>query len=447
MAQKGFADRVAARMKQLGYGAQVIGKILKPLSKGPAVPGKAFSHVTPVEEELMKHMHSDGLGVKQIAAAVRRSTDTVSKHLFRKCGQPPAKVGRKVAITEGKYKQIYKGYQRLLRKSPGKEVPVKMVKKELKLKCSLKTLSRAFWAHGVHFRPLYEKPDLSPQDIKDRLAWAEAHAHRSAPQWGRVLAFQPSTERRAIFSSYVGVSHPPQLQFLPLSWQCVTPQGYVHAVIDSKTFQVYHTGKFRAYAARRTVRGAYRVRNRVFTPEYIKPSATLKQNTGAKAVHVTCAIGNGKVLMWHVTPDRWNGEAAAHMYAKPLRRCLEKEYPGVRGPWRVLEDNDPTGYKSAKGLAAKKEAGIISLDLPKRSPDLNPLDFSFWSAVNKKMRATERNWPKTKRETRKAYLARLRRAAFSLSGDYITNIVGALAGRVQQLQAAKGNYFPEGGHC
>ena len=122
MSQKGFAERVAARMKQLGYCAQAITKILKPLSKGPAAHGKAFSHVTPVEEELMKHMHADGLGVKRIAAAVRRSTDTVSKHLFRKCGQTPGKVGPKVCITEAKYKQIYKGYQRLLQKSRAKEV-------------------------------------------------------------------------------------------------------------------------------------------------------------------------------------------------------------------------------------------------------------------------------------------------------------------------------------
>ena len=103
MAQKCFADRVAAQ-KQLGHGTQAISKILNSLSKARAVHGKAFSHVTAVEEELMKHMHADGLGVKRIAAAVSRSTDTVSKHLFRKCGQPPSKVGRKVAITEAKHK-------------------------------------------------------------------------------------------------------------------------------------------------------------------------------------------------------------------------------------------------------------------------------------------------------------------------------------------------------
>ena len=85
------------------------------------------------------------------------------------------------------YKRIFKGYKRLLKNARGKEVTVKMVKKELKFKCSVKTLSRAFWAHGVHFRSLYEKPDLSPQDVKDRLAWALAHAHRSPAQWGRAL--------------------------------------------------------------------------------------------------------------------------------------------------------------------------------------------------------------------------------------------------------------------
>jgi len=133
------------------------------------------------------------------------------------------------------------------------------------------------------------------------------------------------------------------------------------------------------------------------------------------------------------------------MYSGPLKRCLEKEYPDVRGSWRVLEDNDPSGYKSSKGMTAKASAGITTLDLPKRSPDLNPLDFSLWAEVNKRMRQTEAKWPKGKRETRHAYLGRLKRTAKGLSNDYITSIVGAIAGRVQQLLQARGSFFPEGG--
>ena len=115
---------------------------------------------------------------------------------------------------------ILKAYHKLLREQKGKEVTVNMVRKSLGLKCSAKTLSRAFWKHGVHFRPLYEKPDLLPADVRARKAWAEEHQHRSGQQWTK----------------------------------------YVHAVIDNKTFPIYPTQKFRQYAARRRVRGAYRTK-------------------------------------------------------------------------------------------------------------------------------------------------------------------------------------------
>ena len=149
--------------------------------------------------------------------------------------------------------------------------------------------------------------------------------------------------------------------------------------------------------------------------------------------------------MWHVTKGRWNGEAAAAMYNGPLRRTLEREYPDVRGPWRILEDNDPSGYKSSKGMEAKTAAGIAALNLPKRSPDLNPLDFSFWAAVNNKMRSKEKKWPASKRESRQAYITRLRRTACSMPADYVEKIVGAMAGRVQQVLEFGGGFFPEGG--
>lgn len=172
-------------MKQLGYGPKAAQKILAPLLAKKVAKGVAFTHVPPVEEELMKHLHGDGLGVKKIAAALGRSSDTVSKHLYRRHTKKAGSVGPKVYISEAKYKQMAKAYQKLLRDAQGKEVTVKMVKKHMKLKCSLKTISRAFWNHGVYFRPLYEKPDLTPQDIADRLAWAHTHSHRSAAQWGR----------------------------------------------------------------------------------------------------------------------------------------------------------------------------------------------------------------------------------------------------------------------
>ena len=35
-------------------------------------------------------------------------------------------------------------------------------------------------------------------------------------------------------------------------------------------------------------------------------------------------------------------------------------------------------YTSKKALAAKAEAKIVTMDLPKRSPDLNVVDYSLW---------------------------------------------------------------------
>ena len=359
----------------------------------------------------MKKLHEEGQGIGAIHKLLGRSKDTVSKHVFKKnikkAKKPKGRPAAFVRTPKG-YALMEKTYAKMLREGRGKtDISPQHIRDRMGLDCAPKTISRAFWDHGVHLRPLCEKPDLDSDDRKARREWAVAHGHRSASQWNR----------------------------------------YVHAIIDNKVFQVYTQGKHRDMAARRGVRGAYRRRRRVFSIGYVKPKdpKALKQNTGAQSVMVTCALGAKKVLMWHVVQGRWNATAAANMYSGPLRRALEKAHPQVRGPWRVLEDNDPTGYKSGAGMKAKAEVGIQTLDLPKRSPDMNPLDFSFWAELNKRMRAQERSWPDAKRETREQFLGRLRRTAMKMPSEYISKIVGALKGRCQQVLDAKGGHFPEGG--
>ena len=115
--------------------------------------------------------------------------------------------------------------------------------------------------------------------------------------------------------------------------------------------------------------------------------------------------------------------------------------------YNILEDNDPTGYKSSKAKDAKKAAGMVPIELPPRSPDLNPLDFSLWAEVNRRMRAQEKKFAPSKRETRQTYLKRLRRTAMNLPESYINNIMGhAMAKRCQLLAQAKGGHFAEGGN-
>lgn len=90
-----------------------------------------------------------------------------------------AQVGRPVTIPEAQFRKVY---GKLLRKHQGKEVSVNMVKTRMKLTCSTKTASCVFWLHGICFRPLYKKPNLSTADVKARLEWAEAHRRRSSAQ-------------------------------------------------------------------------------------------------------------------------------------------------------------------------------------------------------------------------------------------------------------------------
>ena len=88
--------------------------------------------------------------------------------------------------------------------------------------------------------------------------------------------------------------------------------------------------------------------------------------------------------MWEELPKRWCGDAAASLYKGPILSVLEKHRPNKR-KYRALEDNDPVGYKSGKGKKAKQEVKIEAIPFPRHSPDLNPLDFSIWAEINRRM--------------------------------------------------------------
>jgi hypothetical protein len=81
-----------------------------------------------------------------------------------------------------------------------------------------------------------------------------------------------------------------------------------------------------------------------------------------------------------------------------LGGCLKKTWPGKR-KWTVLEDNDPTGFKSNKGEEAKDNAGINVFKIPKRSLDRSVWDCAVWRGINKRMRKQEKPWPENRRET------------------------------------------------
>ena len=81
--------------------------------------------------------------------------------------------------------------------------------------------------------------------------------------------------------------------------------------------------------------------------------------------------------------------------------------------------------------------------MPKRSPDLNVLDFAVWGEVERRLRAQER-WPEGKKETRAEFERRLDRFAEALPSSFIDKSIGDLKRRCERLYIAKGGLFEEG---
>jgi hypothetical protein len=227
------------------------------------------------------------------------------------------------------------------------------------------------------------------------------------------------------------------------------PSFWLRAVdlfIDNKTFQVPLNSKARARSASALVRGVYRKKGESLLPGCMAASKKMTSSFGVRSVVISGGVaGNGEVALWHSHSRAWGGEAAAALYSGPVLRALTrinpKKSPG--GPWVVCEDNDPSGFRSTLGIESKSSHNIRELRLPPRSPDLQPLDFGIWHAINAKLRASEKRFAPSYKETRQHFLARLRRSAKSLSKEFVQRTIKDLARRCRLIFEAGGHHIEE----
>ena len=346
----------------------------------------------------------DGKSCYEIAKLLHRKTATIVNHVRAK--KRAKQQGRPFALSPAQVRAAEAMLKKMVAHARGRwEVTAEKLRKRMKLKCTDRTLLRAMHRSGVKWHRFRTKPMLKDEDVKARHSFGKKYACKST------------------------------------RWWCT----YVRMHIDVKKFKVFLNGKARDYAAREGSRGVYRRRGESLMAPYVKEDKTLKYNTGARGVSVLAGVGGGKVMVWEYIDGRnWSGKVAAEMYKGPIRRALKKAHPRARS-WRVLEDNDPTGFKSNKGKAAKEEAGIEVFHIPKRSPQLNVCDYALWREINERMRQQERHWPRAKKETRAGYLKRLRRTALRLPRAFIDKSISNMRARCKRLLAARGRHFEEGG--
>ena len=206
----------------------------------------------------------------------------------------------------------------------------------------------------------------------------------------------------------------------------------LHLIIDNKRFDTPTSADAREHLSKQKVVAQLRTRSEGLETHFTRPSAKRhRKNTGG-FVNVCAGISNCRVVPWEYH-TKWNGQVAAEMYKGPIMKILKKKH-GIKPSYLIAEDNDPTGYKSSKAMAAKCSLKIKTVAWPRYSPDLMPLDFCLWNDINKRMDETS---PKGY-ESVKAFKARLRRTALRTPMKTVRAAIEAMKSRAQRIWEAKG---------
>ena len=265
------------------------------------------------EKRLVREMAFDkGMTPGAIADTVGRHRSNIIRLLAMK---KIVMMGRPVALTpvqEDRLEDIVKDM--VLKADAEYEVTLPMVHRRSRLKCSERTLARSLRKRGYYFFRLYEKMILTPEDIKTRWVWSTESAKKSRKWW----------------------------------------LAKVQIHLDNHRFRRASTAKGRKIMAKRGVRSVYRkkgTKTDALKPCFVKPSRSLRTNTGTKCVLKMGGVGGGKVLVWETIDDTWAGAKAAEMYTDVVLPALQKRYPN-NSTFTILEDNDPTGNLSKKLKAA-----------------------------------------------------------------------------------------------
>ena len=206
----------------------------------------------------------------------------------------------------------------------------------------------------------------------------------------------------------------------------------IDMIIDNKKWEVPTTPEARLHQAKQNVVAQLRTPAEGLHTNFTKPSARLHRKNLGGMVSVCAGISNCRIVMWEYL-GRWNGQAAADLYKGPIMKTLVSKR-GRKASYLIAEDNDPSGYKSGKGNAEKRLQGIKTIEWPRYSPDLMPLDFSLWKNIGIRVAASAPVGNETVIEFKK----RLRRVALRTPMRVVRAAVEAMRTRASAIWEAEG---------
>jgi hypothetical protein len=211
-------------------------------------------------------------------------------------------------------------------------------------------------------------------------------------------------------------------------------------VLDEKSFHAAYDWKSRMYALRKGVRGIYgpprgkagKGRKNVIT----RPGTLHAPSRGGKKkASILGGIGSTGVILW----AKYTGAMTATKFTSPscgVEKCLKKN--AIR---KIYMDNarPHAAKKTLKWLQGLRATAVAT---PRRSPDLNPMDFAVWTCVKNKMMRGDIRLGKRK-EPKEKWLRRLRNAAKNIGEDQIGKIWIEFRDRLRRCYEHNGGHFPE----
>ena len=175
----------------------------------------------------------------------------------------------------------------------------------------------------------------------------------------------------------------------------------------------------------------------LFKAEQTKPNEKRHRANPGGTFYVLGGVIGDRVRLWHYVDEKWNGATAAAMYEGPIQETLARYRPS-KTTWRIVEDNDPVGFKSGKAEAMKKGLGMVAVEWPKYSPDLMPLDFSLWTTIEQRARAAVGK----KRVSVREYKRVLRETALGMSAVEVRSVMASMRKRIQLCWEHGGGNIP-----
>ena len=353
-----------------------------------------YFRVSAAQKRIIRAAARDGETIYSIAKRFKRSTSTIFGivHSIQK--------SRATVVTRVNARKLREVLDKELDKiDMTREVTREYLQlafeRKIKKKVTLASFRRLLKLADIKAQSPKSKIDLTEKDLAEGLAFGNKYVNKSESFW----------------------------------------LNSVHAYIDNKAFAICPTQKTKRSQLRRSPRFVYRYRGQRCRRTLRKPSKGMRSSTGMKHLHLTVAVSKHGVLFCREVNGTWNAQESVQMYRElaPIVRNAHGFNANKR--IHVLEDNDPSGYKSHDAVQAKSDLNIAPFTIPARRPDLSILDYSIWDNVVTRLNEENRTLLRRNdfKETRDEYVERVKRIVMSTDVEFVRNSIKNMKKRCSLL--------------